>query len=150
MTSLRHDADGERQLRRARVASTPAPSTGPVAVTGVAAGLTAAGLTVLGLPVDVVAGFVLLVVAVGAILARRTTASLAAGATLLIARVYLPGERVRLYASEVHSYIDAAIVRIGPVNTTLATSEGLLVVANTRLLRAAPDHPAHRETIKRA
>lgn len=139
MTSLRHDARHLGDARRLHASVTPTRLTVPAASTAAAAGVAAVALTALGLSSGVVIAAVVLIAAAGAVLNRRTTASLAAGVTLLFARPYLPGERLRLYSPELGRPVEAELVRVGLVNSTLATAFGLLVVANTRLLGSQPD-----------
>jgi hypothetical protein len=141
MSLLRDDAWRPCAARRARASSTPARVGVPLGASIAAVVLSIAVTNLAGLSgamVAIVAG----AVAVGAgVAARRTLGSLAAGAGLLLARPYYPGERVRLYVPSLRSVVDAEIVRVGPANTTLMTSGGLVVVPNGRMLRGDPEHP---------
>lgn len=121
----------------------PSRASTPVAAPLLAALLvvvaTALGATLTGLPGwGVVALTAAVALTVGA-LARRSLGSVFSGLTLLVVRPYGPGERLRLYLPEQQGYVDAEIVRVGLATTTLATSDGLLVVSSSRLLHdAAP------------
>jgi small-conductance mechanosensitive channel len=77
--------------------------------------------------------------ATAAIVARRTLGSLFAGIALHLAQPYAPGEQIRLFVPEVGDLADVEVVKLGIVSTTLGTPDGLLVVPNTRMLRAAPE-----------
>jgi small-conductance mechanosensitive channel len=90
----------------------------------------------LGLPPLVVLAITLGVAIAGGIVARRTVTSLVTGIGLLLIRPYAPGERLLLRLPD--AVVEAEVVRIGIVNTTLATPDGLLVVGNTYLLRGMP------------
>jgi small-conductance mechanosensitive channel len=104
---------------------------GGTAVTASLAALSA--LAVLGLTIAVALG--------GAIVMRRTLGSLLAGVGLLLVRPYAAGERLRLNSPCDGAPIEAEVVRVGLVNTTLATDDGVLVVPNTSLLRGLPAEP---------
>jgi small-conductance mechanosensitive channel len=139
MHDLRDDARRARVARRERVSSTPARVLAPLVA--IAAVISAAAVItgLAGLPI-LVAVAVTAVVAIGAAaIARRTLGSLLSGLTLLLVRPYAPGERVRLYSPELGSVVDAEVVRVGIVNTTLAAATGVLVVPNTMLLHGAPE-----------
>ncbi|WP_159440891.1 mechanosensitive ion channel domain-containing protein [Jatrophihabitans endophyticus] len=105
---------------------------------------TVAVLLALGSPPPVVLVAALVILLVGAVAARRVTANLLAGLGLLIVRPYQRGERVRLHTPDVAAVLDAEVVRIGLLNTTLATTTGVETVPNTRLLRTPPDRPSSR------
>ncbi len=113
----------------ARVVSAGAAA---VAVGAVAAAAAGAGTAV-------VAGVAVVVAVLVALSARHTLGALIAGITLRLARPYAPGEQVRLYMPEVGDVAEAEIVKLGAVTTTLGIADGVLVVPNTRLLRAAPE-----------
>ncbi|HZC69464.1 MAG TPA: hypothetical protein VE442_02100 [Jatrophihabitans sp.] len=68
---------------------------------------------------------------------HRTLLSLLAGLALAVIRPYGPGERIRLHSPSHGGEVEAVIVRIGPVNTTLATDICLLFVPNYLLLKDA-------------
>ena len=72
-------------------------------------------------------------------LARRTLSSLLAGVALHLARPYAPGEQVRGFDPAAGQVAEAEVIKLGAVRTTLGTSDGLLVVPNTHMLRAAPE-----------
>jgi small-conductance mechanosensitive channel len=90
----------------------------------------------LGLSLPLVVAVTLAVALAGAVLARRTVTSLVTGVGLLLIRPYAPGERLLLPLPD--AVVEAEVIRIGLVNTTLATPDGLLVVGNTYLLRGMP------------
>lgn len=142
MLLLRDDVCRARTTRRARASSGPAHFTGPAVTTFAAAVLAAVVLVVAGRPAGVVGGTVAAIAIIGAVAAHRTTASLFAGVALLLVRPFGPGEPVRLYSSEQRGFVEGVIVRVGLINTTLATDSGLLVVANRQLLRRPPEHSA--------
>ncbi|WP_375493790.1 hypothetical protein [uncultured Jatrophihabitans sp.] len=88
----------------------------------------------------VLATLVAVVIALlAAVVARRTLGSLFAGLTLQLARPYTPGEQVRLFVPAIGKVTEAEVIRLGVVSTTLGTSDGLLVVPNAHMLRAAPE-----------
>jgi small-conductance mechanosensitive channel len=95
-------------------------------------------LLVVGVPGLVVTAAVSAVLVVAAVANHRTLASLVAGFSLLLIRPYQPGELVRIFSQELCTVVDAEVVRIGLLTTTLASSHGLFDVANTWMLRAAP------------
>ncbi|WP_460604657.1 hypothetical protein [Jatrophihabitans fulvus] len=139
MTSMREDARRALAARRERAFSRPAPLLAPLAATVAVAGAVVLLLLLLGAGAPVVVAGAAAVAVAGLVLAHRTTASVAAGISLLLIRPYQPGERVRLYLPERASLVEAEIVRIGLLNTLLASEDGLVAVANTRMLRAAPE-----------
>jgi small-conductance mechanosensitive channel len=141
MQELRADARRARVARRERVSSTPARVTLPLLSAVVLIGAAAAVTSAAGLSSAVVLTLTLLVAVAGAVVARRTVKTVLAGLTLHVVRPYGAGERLRLYAPEFDTHIDAEIVRVGIANTTLATPGGLLVVPNTRLLHGSPQQP---------
>jgi hypothetical protein len=110
----------------------------PLAATAIITGGVAVTTGVLGsaalyVPLIVIAGLVALASV------HEVFGSIGAGLTLLLARPYNPGERVRLYVPELGQEVNAEIVRLGLVSTTLATDTGLLALPNSRLLRVAPE-----------
>lgn len=141
MSLLRDDARRTCSARRARASSTPAPVSVPLGASTAAVILSVAATHLVGLSAPVVAVIAVAVGLAAAIAAHRTLGSLAAGAGLLLVRPYHPGERVRLYVPSLHSVAEAEVVRVGPANTTLMTSDGLVVVPNSRMLRGDPEHP---------
>lgn len=90
----------------------------------------------LGLSMPLVVAVTLAVALAGAVLARRTVTSLVTGVGLLLIRPYASGERLLLHLPD--AVVEAEVIGIGLVNTTLATPDGLLVVGNTYLLRGMP------------
>jgi small-conductance mechanosensitive channel len=98
-------------------------------------GSTATASLVSGLSLWLVAAITLAVALAGAVVARRAVASLFAGLSLLVIRPYAPGEQLRLHSHADDSVLDVEVVRIGLVNSTLATPSGLLVLPNSSLLR---------------
>jgi small-conductance mechanosensitive channel len=140
MHELRADARRACTARRERASVTPARLTFPLLSAALVLGAVAATSSAAGLSLGLVLAITVLVAVVGACVARRTVGSVLSGATLLLVRPYSPGEQVRLYLP-MHGVIDAELVRVGLANTTLATSDGLLVVPNSRLLRGLPQRP---------
>lgn len=142
MSLFRDDAWRPCSARRARASATPAPVGGPLA-SGVAAVVIAVAVAYLtGLSAPAVAAIAFVVGVGAAVAARRTLVSLVAGAGMRLARPYHPGEPVRLYVPSLRSVVDAEVVRVGPANTTLMVAGdggGLVVVANSRMLRAGPE-----------
>lgn len=91
-------------------------------------GLSAAAVAAVGLASAALAGAVI----------RHTLGALVAGAGIRVARPYSPGERLRLHVPSLGEVVEAEVVRVGPANTTLMTSGGLVVVPNNRMLRTGP------------
>ena len=144
MTTFRTDARRVCDERRERASATPARFAVPAVVAVSVVALVAALLHLFGASTSTVGWAALVTVLLACFVCRRTITSLIAGATLLFVRPYLPGERVRLYSTEVGANVVGEIVRVGLINTTLAMPSGPLVVANTRLLRAAPEQLTER------
>jgi small-conductance mechanosensitive channel len=113
----------------------------PLLAAVVVTGAAALGSVAVGLPLALVLAVTAAVALVGAFVAQRTVLSVLAGLTLLVVRPYAPGERVRLPSPEDGSAIEAEVVRLGLANTTLATTSGLLIVPNSRLLPGVPQQP---------
>jgi small-conductance mechanosensitive channel len=86
----------------------------PIPVTVAVAGLTAAG-----------AGFA----------AHRTVGSVLAGLILLVARPYTSGDHLRVWSSDLDDVVEAEVVHVGVLRTTLADDRGVHVVPNRELLR---------------
>jgi small-conductance mechanosensitive channel len=127
------DRQGRAEMPPARVALPLLSGTVAVVVSGWFAAW-------LALPPSVVAA-VIAVTAVAAVVAvRDTLSSLAAGAGLLLARPYSPGEHVRVYVPCLDRVVEAEVVRVGAANTTLMTATGLVVLPNSVMLRGAPQH----------
>jgi small-conductance mechanosensitive channel len=110
-----------------------------VTITGTALVTLALGLSGL-----LVIAITLAVAIAGGIVARRTVTSVLTGVGLLLIRPYAPGERLLLRLPD--AVVEAEVVSIGLVNTTLATPDGLLVVGNTYLLRGMPRTPEATRT----
>lgn len=136
MTCVHETAARVRRERRARIAATPARVVGPT-VAGLVS-IVVAVLVALWFGASALASVIVALLAwlVATVVARRTVGSLAAGATLRLARVYAPGERVRIQLSPEEGEVDAEIVHVGLANTTLLAGDRLVVVANSRLLTA--------------
>lgn len=147
MSHRRYDAARARSTRRVRLSATPARVSAPLASGFAAIVIAIAVGNVFGLSAGIIAAGAAVVALAAGVAARRTLASLAAGAGLLIAQPYCPGEQVRVYVPSLGSVVDAEIVRVGIANTTLLVREGggangaLVVVANGLMLRPAPDLP---------
>ncbi len=138
MSMLREDTRKAYTARRERVAMNAAVvmSLLPLAV-AVALVLPAMFLAVV--PAVAVAMIGLAVVAV---VARRSLSNMLAALTLFVAQPYTTGERIRLYASDAFGVIEAEVLHISLLRTTLCTGEGVVVVPNIRMLRAAPEQAA--------
>jgi Mechanosensitive ion channel len=86
-------------------------------------------------------GVVLVAVAVGlagGVLAHRAVSRFFAGAVLLLARPFVPGDRLRVYVAELGGVTEAELVRVGLLTTTLCTDSGVLIVPTGELLRVPP------------
>jgi len=94
--------------------------------------------TLYGLPAVGVALVAAAVAVVGGLIAHRAAGRLVAGAVLVVARPFAPGDRVRLYVPELGRVADAELLRIGALTTTLCTDSGVLVVPTGELLRLPP------------
>lgn len=117
---------------------TPARVAVPL-LTGVAAVIAAGWMAAwLGLPLPVVVGVLAIAAVVAGVVVRSTLSSLAAGAGLLLARPYGPGEQVRVYVPYLDDVVEAEVVRVGAANTTLMTATGLVVLPNNVMLGRAP------------
>ena len=120
----------------ARTSACPAQLAVPIGSAVVTITATALVAMALGLSLLLVVAVTTAVALAGAIVARRTVTSLVTGVGLLLIRPYAPGERLLLHLPD--AVVEAEVIRIGLVNTTLATPDGLLVVGNTYLLRGMP------------
>ena len=138
MHLLRADARRACAPGGERPRSQRARATAPLVAAPVMIALTALFGAAIGLPVAFVLGLTVLVAVTGAVIAHRTVASVLAGAVLLLARPFAPGDRLRMYVPELGGVTEAVLLRIGLVTTTLCTSSGVLVVANNQLLRVPP------------
>jgi small-conductance mechanosensitive channel len=109
-------------------------------VFGALAALCLAGLLFVGAPLSSV-----LLVAVGfaaliGIAAREYLADLASGALLRFVQPYEPGEVVRLFCAEQNDYVDAEVMHLGPVHTTLAGPDRQFRVPNHVMLSEPGAH----------
>lgn len=139
MRELRCDAlRGTLASRRGSAPATPRRGAAELATATFFVVLVVALAVVAALPPVVVVATAAGAVLCAAAFAHRTLGNVVAGLALLLARPYSPGEQVRMYAPELHAVVEAEIVRVSLVHTTMATPSGLLVVPNSRLLRAAP------------
>lgn len=140
MSLLRNDI---RQLctdRRERAASPPARVAVPL-LSGVVAVVASGWLAAwLALPAPAVAAVIAVTGVVAVVAARGTLGSLAAGAGLLLARPYEPGEHVRVHVPCLDRVVEAEVVRVGAANTTLMTATGLVLVPNSVILRGGGRH----------
>ena len=77
------------------------------------------------------------------IAAQQALGSLFAGLVLLVARPYVPGQRIRVLGGSVGEQV-GVVVAVGLVYTTLATDDGPLNIPNSALLGASigPATPA--------
>lgn len=91
------------------------------------------------LPVVPAVTVALICLAVVAVSARRSLSNMLAALTLFVAQPYSAGERVRLYAGAERGVIEAEILHIGLLRTTLCSDSGVVAVPNIRMLRAAPE-----------
>ncbi len=140
-----HDRRGDARRAcvayRERAFASPAPVAAPLLG---ALGVVVSAVLVssaLGLSVVEIVAVVAAVAVAAVVVAHRTVGSVLAGVVLLLIRPYAPGERLRLHSPRHGGSVEAVIVRIGLVNTTLATDSGLLIVANNRLLKDVPQLP---------
>ncbi|MGI8679242.1 MAG: hypothetical protein ACR2LX_11245 [Jatrophihabitans sp.] len=141
MSLLRDDARQACAARRARTWAEPARFIAPALITCALAAVTAVLLLATGSPVLEIVVAVATIALGAAAVEHRTTASLFYGVAMRLIQPVQSGDRVRLYSTESQQFIDAMVVRIGLVNTTLAMDSGVLVVPNTRMLRT-PCAPA--------
>ena len=88
------------------------------------------------LPVVPATGAIVASLAIVTFIARRSLANMLAGLTMLVVRPYEPGERIRLYAAP--GDVEAEILHVGLLRTTLCTGNGVVPVPNSRMLRATP------------
>jgi len=154
VTGQRKDLGRTRRERRARVSGMPAHVALPLTVAvGLVLGSSVAA-DWLGLGTGGVAAVALVAAVVAAVITHRTVGSLAAGAGILLAQPYQPGEQVHVYVPSLGRTVDAEVVRIGAANTTLLVrhpdnTDGLVVVPNNRMLRP-PVEPGSAEKSKQA
>ncbi|HET6876195.1 MAG TPA: hypothetical protein VFH38_01560 [Jatrophihabitans sp.] len=138
MSLLRDDSHQLSAGRQGRAAATPARVTLPLLAGAAAVVVSGWIATWLGLPPPALLAVILVTAVCAVVAARRTVSSLAAGAGLLLARPYSPGEQVRVYVPCLDGVVEAEVVRVGAANTTLMTSTGLVVLPNNLMLRGAP------------
>lgn len=98
------------------------------AVVAVAAGLSARAVLLVSAAVALAGG----------VLAHRAVGRLFAGAVLLLARPFAPGDRLRLYVPELGRVVETQLLRIGLLTATLCTESGVLRVPTGELLRVPP------------
>ncbi|HEX3334977.1 MAG TPA: hypothetical protein VHS54_00865 [Jatrophihabitans sp.] len=147
MNKLRAGRRSVRAVHRSRVSPAPVSVAGPtLAVTALVVVSTLLA-RMLGLSGPDVAAVAVAATVCGAAATRRALASLLAGVGLALVRPFSPGEIVRVYVPDLADVVDAEIVRIGIVNTTMATRAGVLVMPNARMLRAAPEQPEQPESL---
>lgn len=91
------------------------------------------------LPVVPAVAVAMIALAIVAVVARRSLSNMLATLTLVVAQPYLPGERVRLYAGDAHGMVDAEVLHIGLLRTTLCSDRGVIAVPNIRMVRTAPN-----------
>ncbi|MGN6606704.1 MAG: hypothetical protein ACTHMS_06815 [Jatrophihabitans sp.] len=103
-------------------------------VFGALAAVSLVALTVLGAPLSSILVVLLGFVGLLAIAAREFVADVAAGALLRFVQPYERGELVHLYCADEHEYVDARVVRLGPVHTTLAGPDREFRVPNHAML----------------
>ena len=139
MQEFRGDAQRGRDARRERVSSTPAPVALPLLVAGTLVPSAALIAHAAGWSLLAVVAVAAVATVAAAVIAHRTLSSLFAGLVLAVVRPYAPGERLRIFSPAHGCIVEATLVQIGAANTTLATDTGLLVVANNRLLKDAPE-----------
>jgi len=95
----------------------------------------AAAVVTLLLPLTIALPATVLLLLAVAVAHRRALSDLAAGVTLLVAQPYQPGERVLVHLDGGRT-VEAELLQVRPLRTTLCTSEGVLAVRNTHMLRA--------------
>lgn len=62
--------------------------------------------------------------------AREYLADLGAGLVLRVVKPYSTGDTVHLYSTDANEYIDATVIKLGAVHTTLAAPSGVITVPN--------------------
>jgi hypothetical protein len=143
MDETRADARRARSARLERAFASPVQLKRPALAALFTIALTALGTGLAGMSAQTVLAISAAVAVAGAIVAHRTVGSLFAGVGLLLIRPYIPGERLRLTSPIDCTVVEVEVVRLGLVNTTLATPDGVLVIPNTYLVRGLPA-PAER------
>lgn len=139
MQDFRGEARRARDARRERVSASPAPVAVPLLLAGTLVPSAALVATAVGLSLLEVIAVAAVATVAAVVIAHRTISSLFAGLALAVVRPYAPGERLRIFSPANGCIVEATLVQIGAVNTTLATDTGLLVVANDRLLKDVPE-----------
>ncbi|WP_375497352.1 hypothetical protein [uncultured Jatrophihabitans sp.] len=135
MTTDEDDQLRVRPQRWSRSRRTHAPVVVPLVLSLLVQAVAVVTAVALGAPLAAVLGVAAVSVVLTGIVARRTVSSLVAGAGLRVAQPYEPGEQVRVFVPALDSVEDAEIVRVGPANTTLRTSSGVVLVPNADMLR---------------
>jgi small-conductance mechanosensitive channel len=138
---LRAGARRARPARPERVFASPVQLKRPLLAALLTITLTAIATSLAGLSIDLVLAITAAVALAGAIVAHRTVGGLVAGVGLLLIRPYSVGERLRITSPADCTGIEVEVIRLGLVNTTLATPDGVLVVPNTQLMRGLPAAP---------
>jgi small-conductance mechanosensitive channel len=159
---LHHDARRACRKHRQRIDALPAHVVAPLAVASGAVGGAALSAHWLGLPLLGVLAVVFVATMLAALAAHRAISSLAAGAGILLAQPYRPGDRVRVYVPALGDTVDAEVVRVGAANTTLLVrgvdgrshpgctgAERLILVPNNRMLRSTADPVTGQEKASR-
>lgn len=144
MNDLRADARRARVARREQAFASPVQLKRPLLAALFTIAVTAVATSVAGLSFYLVLASTVAVTIAGAIVAHRTVGSLVAGVGLLVIRPYAAGERLRITSPADGSVLEVEVIRLGLVNTTLGTPDGVLVVPNTHLMRGLPPAPEAR------
>jgi small-conductance mechanosensitive channel len=126
------------EARDERAFASPAPVRKPLFAAAVLVPSAALVGLVLGLSVAQIFVVIGSAVLLAGVIAHRTVRASSAGLALLLIRPYSRGERLRFYSPADDCTVEGEIVHIGVANTTLATADGPLVVANDRLLGSSP------------
>jgi hypothetical protein len=142
MDDFRADARQANVARRAQAFASPVQLKRPVLAALFSIALAAVVASLAGLPATLVLAITVAVAVIGAVAARRTVGSLLAGVGMLVIRPYSAGERLLITSPLDGTVLEVEVVRLGLVNTTLATPNGVLVVPNTYLVRGLPPAPA--------
>jgi small-conductance mechanosensitive channel len=136
--TTRDDARRVDATRRARVTARPVPVAAPLFAAVAFVTVAVIASSAVGVPIGEITAIAAAVAVVIAVIAHRTVRSVFAGIALLLIRPYAPGERLRLRSPGDQHLMDAEVLHIGLANSTLATGDGTLVVANHLLLGGVP------------
>jgi small-conductance mechanosensitive channel len=102
--------------------------------------LTLTGLAVIGASFGSLAivgfGFLGLI----AFAARAYLADLGAGAVLRLAQPFKTGDVIHLYSTDEHEFIEATVIKLGALRTTLAAPTGVMVVPNHQMISDESEH----------